>query len=105
MTSESPKLFDYGRAGTASVDFLSLCTTSESLILNEEHLHPWSLEPIMVPWGKNVKYLTSFWQRKLLGKRSKTCCEIMSLIRTRISFSLLHSMLLCIRGAGTILTE
>ena len=40
--------------------------------------------------------------KKLSLKRNKKYCEIMSLIRTQISFSLLRSMLICIRGSQTV---
>ena len=47
--------------------------------------------------AKECQIFHKLLAKKLSLKRNKKYCEIMSLIRTQISFSLLRSMLICIR--------
>ena len=53
----------------------------------------------IVQWAQNVLRFIKFWQNKFAQKSNKKYCEVMSSIRTKISFNLIRSTILCLRGS------
>ena len=56
----------------------------------------------MALWVKNTNFSIKRLALKLLAKLNKKYSEVISEIRTQVSFSLIKSSLLCLRGSRTV---